>query len=91
MDSRSKYANLPFVAIGERDVFETEEIPEPEQSSVREPLWDASVDVIACGTLEAFQRFNDKNLNFIEKVFKLYLNISIIFFNINSIHILYQE
>jgi hypothetical protein len=72
MDSRSKYANLPFVAIGERDVFETDEMPEPEQSSVREPLWDASIDVIACGTLEAFQRFNDnKDINFIEKVFKL--------------------
>jgi hypothetical protein len=74
MDSRSKYINLPFVAIGEKDVFETddtEETPKP-SSSVREPLWDASIDVIACGTLEAFKRFNDnKDINFIEKVFKL--------------------
>lgn len=72
MDSRSKYANLPFVAIGERDVFESEDIPESDQLPVREPLlWDASVDVISCGTLEAFQRFADtKNEQFVEKVLK---------------------
>ncbi|XP_054159421.1 dynactin subunit 2-A-like isoform X2 [Oppia nitens] len=61
MDSRSKYANLPFVAIGEKDVFETDEMPEVDQSMTTrgEPIFDASIDVISCGTLEAFKRFND--------------------------------
>jgi len=81
MDSRSKYANLPFVAVGEKDVFESDDMPESDQLSNREPLWDASVDVIACGTLEAFQRFSDtKNEPFIEKVFKLsFLSIYFVF------------
>ena len=69
MDSRSKYANLPFVAIGEKDVFETDDLPEADQTSNREPIFDASIDVISCGTLEAFQRFNDhKKETLLEKV-----------------------
>lgn len=70
MDSRSKYANLPFVAVGEKDVFETDDLPEADQMPTREPLVDASIDVISCGTLEAFQRFNEyKNETLLEKVF----------------------
>ena len=68
MDSRSKYANLPFVAIGEKDVFETDDLPEADQMPTREPLIDASIDVISCGTLEAFQKFKESASETFEKV-----------------------
>lgn len=68
MDSRSKYANLPFVAVGEKDVFETDDLPEADQMPAREPLFDASVDVIACGTLEAFHKFKESTSETLEKV-----------------------
>ena len=68
MDSHSKYANLPFVAIGEQNVYETDELPEADQLPARDNLWDASIDIIPCGTLDAFKKFEKAEVGQLETV-----------------------
>ena len=57
MNSSSKYANLPFIASGERDVFETDDLPEADQVGNQQQIHDASIEIIPSGTNDAFQKF----------------------------------
>lgn len=72
MSTSSKYANLPFIASGEKDIFETDDLPEADQVSIQQPLYDASVEIIPTGTVDAYQKFaasvNNESLKF--EVFK---------------------
>lgn len=73
MSAASKYANLPFIASGERDIFETEDLPEADQIQQQQPLYDASVEIIPTGTVDAFQKFanavNNESLKFEVRIY----------------------
>lgn len=69
MNTSSKYANLPFIASGERDVFESDDLPEADQASSsaahhqqHSSITDASIEIIPTGTGDAFQKFASYDL-----------------------------
>lgn len=68
MNTSSKYANLPFIAAGERDVFESDDLPEADQGGSSShhhqqlPVHDASIEIIPTGTGDAFQKFSSYDL-----------------------------
>ncbi|KAI7697615.1 hypothetical protein SSS_06475 [Sarcoptes scabiei] len=59
MNTSSKYANLPFIASGEKDVYETDDLPESDQRNLgkQDPVYDASIEIIPSGTVNAFNKF----------------------------------
>ena len=57
MSSSSKYANLPFIASGEKDIYETDDLPESDQTAISKPINDVSIEIIPSGTSDAFQKF----------------------------------
>lgn len=63
MNTSSKYANLPFIASGERDIFESDDLPEADQVTVQQPIHDASIEIIPSGTSDAFQKFASSEAN----------------------------
>lgn len=60
MNTSSKYANLPFIASGEKDVYETEGPIEPDQitSTTDQPIHDASIEIIPSSTVDAYNKFS---------------------------------
>lgn len=61
MNTSSKYANLPFIASGEKDVYETEGPIESDQitSATDKPIEiDASIEIIPSSTVDAYNKFS---------------------------------
>ncbi|XP_046917145.2 LOW QUALITY PROTEIN: dynactin subunit 2 [Dermatophagoides farinae] len=61
MNSTSKYANLPFIASGERDVYETDDLPESDrilqQQQTHQQQPDSSIEIIPSNSVDAFNKF----------------------------------
>lgn len=53
-----KYQNLPYLAVGEPDVYETGDLPEADQMLVEDPEQDSTVENLAVDPKQAFKRFN---------------------------------
>lgn len=62
---KSKYAELPGIAVGEPDVYETNDLPEVDQLSSRPACEDQSdcVQIITTGVGDAYKRFGSAKVD----------------------------
>ncbi|KAH9418681.1 dynactin subunit 2 [Dermatophagoides pteronyssinus] len=82
MSSTSKYANLPFIASGEPDVYETDDLPEADriQQQQQQPIQDASIEIIPSNSVDAFNKFAvaDSHQSLSESTNKSESNVSLV-------------
>lgn len=68
-----KYKNLPYISLGEKDVYESEDLPEAEQAIAEDTTEDGSVEKLMVDPKDAFARFNKatvdaRRVNFSDEV-----------------------